>query len=301
MLNGYDKTYVTAKVVPSFDIENFKAVASGKKYNMPDVENMSLDLTPVNIILASEHENLNGDYFSREELIKSFKTPIHKPFNIEHTMSEDESYISQPFFNRSKNTIIGHMVYSAIADKNGNILSDSDIEKIDSNDDPKRSFNDCIDIVATAVLYNFIFPKTVSDIKESSSNGQMFVSMECWFKGYDFLVNGEIIKSTEDNIKELTDKWSKGERSEDGRRISRVLKDVLFGAVAATPTPANPGSIFLSVAKLEQEYEQLKRRHNELHILQSINPCEEYIVEHDAVEKSAASIMKKIEETKNGK
>lgn len=186
MLEGYQKTYITAKVSPAFSVDNFKTVASKKKYDMPTVDFLSPDIVPVNIILASEHENLNGDYFSREELIKACKTPIHKPFNIEHTMSEDESYISQPFFNRSKNTIVGHMVFSAIADKDGNILDEGSLKNIDQNDNPNRKEEDCIDLVATAVLYNFIFPKTVSDIITASEKGQMFVSMECWFKGMIF-------------------------------------------------------------------------------------------------------------------
>lgn len=299
MLDGYEKTYVTAKVSPVFSGDNFKTVASKKKYSMPQVDNLSPDLVPVNIILASEHENLNGDYFSREEIINACKTPIHKPFNIEHTMSEDESYISQPFFNRSKNTIIGHMVFSAIADKDGNVLTDKQVAKLDKKDDPNREDSDCLDVVATAVLYNFIFPKTVADIVKTSENGQMFVSMECWFKDYDFLVNGEIIERTEANSKELTDKWKRGEKTKDGRRISRVLRDVLFGAVGATPTPANPASVFITTAKLEEEFEHLKKRHMELHMLQSISPCDEYRLEHDAVEKSAASILKRIEESKN--
>jgi glutamate mutase epsilon subunit len=33
-------------------------------------------------------------------------------------------------------------------------------------------------------------------------------------------------------------------------------------------------------------------------MLQSISPCEEYAAEHEMVEKSAASILKKIEESK---
>lgn len=301
MFDGYEKTYITAKISPSFSCDNFKTVASKKKYNMPSVEFLSPDLVPVNIILASEHENLNGDYFSREELIRACKTPINKPFNIEHTMAEDESYISQPFFNRSKNTIVGHMVFSSIADSDGNVLDDKAIAKLDKEDNPNRDKSDCIDIVATAVLYNFIFPKTVADVISASDDGKMFVSMECWFKGYDFLVNGEIVERTEANSKELTERWSKGEKTKDGRRISRVLKDIIFGAVAATPTPANPGSVFLSVAKLEEEFEHLKKRHEELHILQSISPKEEYVIEHDMIEKSAASILKKIEESKNGK
>lgn len=297
MLDGYQKTYITAKVSPVFTGENFRTVASKKKYEMPDVPFLSPDITPVNIILASEHENLNGDYFSRDELIKACKTPIHKPFNIEHTMSEDESYISQPFFNRSKNTIIGHMVYSSIADKDGNVLDDEAISKLDSEDNPCRSSDECVDVVATAVLYSFIFPKTVEDIVKASEKGQMFVSMECWFKGYDFMIDGKIVERTDENNKELTERWSKGEKTADGRRISRVLRDVLFGAVAATPTPANPSSVFLTVANLEEEYEQLKKRHKELHMLQSISPCEEYEAEHAMIEKSAASILKKIEET----
>ena len=159
------------------------------------------------------------------------------------------------------------MVYSSIADKEGNVLDD-ELSKLDSEDNPCRSNDECIDVVATAVLYSFIFPKTVEDIVKASEKGQMFVSMECWFKGYDFMVDGKVVERTEENNKELTERWSKGEKTADGRRVSRVLRDVLFGAVA-TPTPANPGSVFLTVANLEEEYEQLKKRHKELHMLQS--------------------------------
>ena len=54
MLEGYQKTYITAKISPVFTGENFKTVASKKKYDMPSVEFLSPDITPVNIILASE-------------------------------------------------------------------------------------------------------------------------------------------------------------------------------------------------------------------------------------------------------
>jgi hypothetical protein len=301
MREGYQRTFITAKLCPSFGNDSFKAVASEKKYDIPKLDGITPDLELVHMVLASEQNNLNGDFFNRSELIMAAKTPINKPFNIEHIVSEDESYVSQPIFNRTKNTIIGHMINSALAKKDGTIIKDEEIDDIDKTNDIKRAKEDCLDIIASAVLYSFIFPKTVEDIKAMANDSKMFVSMECWFKGYDFLVNGELIENTEENSKELTEKWSKGVKGEDGKRICRVLKDIIFGAVAATPTPANPESIFLSVASYKQEIEHLKRRHNELHILQSIKPSEVYLSEHNAIERSVATLSKKIEEIQNGK
>ena len=92
MLEGYQKTYITAKISPVFTGENFKTVASKKYEKCQMFRFLSPDITPVNIILASEHEKqLNGDYFFQEMINKSCKTPIHKPFNIDTRMSEDES------------------------------------------------------------------------------------------------------------------------------------------------------------------------------------------------------------------
>lgn len=302
MRDGYERSFVSAKVSPIFKTRLGKAVASKKesKYQIPEFENITPDLDLVALVLASEHENLNADYFSREELIQAVSSPIHKPFNVEHTVAEDESLITQPYFNRTKNTIVGHMIYSALATKDGEILSEEDVKKLDATDNPSREKEDCIDLVAAAVLYSFLFPKTVADIQEAAEKNEMFVSMECWFKGYDFIVDGELVESTEANRKDLTEKWSRRACGKDGKRICRALKNVIFGGVAATPTPANPESVFLATAGLEAEMNQLIKRHNELHILQSINPKDEYVAEHSAIEKSAASIRKKMEDVKNG-
>ena len=301
MFEGYQRSFVTAKICPVFYKNEKRAVAKKEEsYNIPEIDGLTPDLAQVNFILASEHENLNGDYFRRDEIIKAYATPVHKPFDIEHTIAEDESYISQPYFNRTKNTIVGHMVYSSIAKKDGTILTEKEIAKLDTKEDPNRPKEECIDIVCSAFLYDFLFPKTVADIIESSEAGKMFVSMEVWFKGNDFLVDGEIVEKTAANAKELTEKWSRGEKGKDGRRICRVLNDIIFGGVAATPNPANPESVFLTVASMEQELEQLIKRHSELHILQSVSPKAEYFAEHEAIEKSVATLRKKIQEVKNG-
>lgn len=303
MFEGYERSFVSAKVSPIFKTRMGKAIASkeSKKYEFPEFENITDDLDLVALVLASEHKNLNADYFSRSELVQAVLSPIHKPFNIEHAVAEDESLISQPFFNRTKNTIVGHMIYSALANKKGEILSDKDIKELDLSDNPLRDNDECLDLVATAVLYNFMFPKTVADIQKTAAEGDMFVSMECWFKGYDFIIDGERVERTDANNEELTEKWSKGECGKDGKRICRALKDIVFGGVAATPTPANPESVFLATAGIESEIAHLVKRHDELHVLQSINPREEYISEHFAIEKSVAALKSKIKEVKDGK
>jgi hypothetical protein len=287
--NGYQRTLVTAKLMldkqkkQSFRLTP-KAVASDvpSEFDMPD-------LLFVKFVLASEHENDNGDYFSRSEMLKAYATPRHKPFDVDHHIEEAGSYISEPLYNESKNTIIGHIVDSALAKKDGTILTKEDLKEIDKTDDPCRSDDDSLDLVASAVLYQFCFPKTTADIKEMAEDGEMFVSMETWFKGFDFMVGGDIIEHT-DATEHYVDDWNH-RKVVGGRRVSRVLKSILFGGVAATEKPANKGSVFLT-ASLKAKMAQLEKRHSELHILHSVAPSEELIKEHESVTRAIASLQK---------
>jgi len=285
---GYQRTLVTARLMlhePSSD-ELAKASRAVAGMDIPEGADMP-DLLFVKFVLASEHENSNADYFKRSELIKARKTPMHKPFNVEHNIEEDGSYITQPLFNQTKNTIIGHMVDSAIATKDGSILTDAEIEVLDLEDDPTRAKEDSLDILGSAVLYQFCFPKTVADIKEMAEAGEMCVSMEAWFKGFDFLVGDEIIEHTSAN-EHYINEWKK-RKVVGGRRVSRVLKDVLLGGVAATEKPANKESVFIT-ASVNKELERLEKRHDELHILYSHKPSKDIELEHEEVTRAIARL-----------
>jgi hypothetical protein len=290
---GYHKTKVVAKVVMDPNpAETWSAInRATASDDIPDEYQMD-DLAYVKFILASEHENDNADYFRRSELIRAWATPRHKPFNVEHNIEEVGSYISQPLFNTTKNTIIGHIVDSALATKDGTILTPSEIADLDQTDDPNRAPEESLDLLASAVLYDFCFPKTVDDIKQMAEAGEMFVSMEAWFKSFDFLVASEIVQHTEDT-QHYINAWHH-QKSEGGRRVCRVLNNVLFGGVAATEKPANKGSIFIT-ASLNQELDRLQKRHDELHILYNVDPNETYAKEHEEVTRAIATIRGEID------
>jgi hypothetical protein len=284
---GYELTFVKARL--DLDPARCKAVASRKLTMAADEAGLnSVDLLPVKFILVSEHENDNGDCFLRSELIQARVTPRCKPFNIEHMVEEAGSYITQPLFNASKNTIIGHITDSYLAAKDGTVISEDDLESFDATDNVNRTSTESIDVIATAVLYSFYFPKTVSDIEIMASQGNMFVSMECWFKGHDYMVGSEIKPYN----KVLEQDW-KRKKMVCGRRVSRVLRNLMFGGVAATETPANKDSIFLSAASAnlrDAELKRLHKRHNELHILYDATLSNVFESEHLEVTRAIATL-----------
>lgn len=286
MNKDYEKTTVTATLVPEKSDYFKNAKASIKKmsgatgvFSPVDVPDLSYRM----FVLASEQENKNGDYFSRSQLIASRNTPVYKPFDVEHKLKEVASYITSPLYNQNHNTIIGHMVHSALAKKDGTILSEDDIAKLDATDDPKRKHEDNLDLVCGAVLYSFYFPETITDLLAMAEDGRISVSMECWYKGFDFMVGGKIIKSTAENKDKYLNQWKTCEKV-DGRRVSRVLDGVLFGGVGATTNPANEDSCFVTARQ------KLIARHNELHILQKYSPNELYVKEHEEIERLVASM-----------
>lgn len=287
MFEDYHKTRVTARLIPVGSEQSKRAVASMKKVvgaisGFTPVE--APDLTYCMFVLASEKENTNGDYFSRADIINAKNSPAYKPFNVEHKLTEASSYITAPLFNKNENTTIGHIVHSAIARKDGTVLTEKEVSDLDMTEDPNRNDEECLDIVCGAVLYSFYFPKTVSDLLAMASDNTISVSMECWFKDYDFLVGSEIIKSSASNADMLTAEWRAGKKVE-GRRVSRVLKDFVFGGVGATTNPANEESVFVTTTM-----DKLVARHQELHLLQKYAPSEKYVEEHEELERLVASI-----------
>jgi hypothetical protein len=289
MREGYNHTTVTAKLVvddhPRRSIASFRrAVADSYKSS-----GTSDDLDFFKFVLVSEHANINRDYFLRSELIAASKTPIDKPFNIEHTIEESGSYISEALFNNSKNTIIGHMTDSCIAMKDGTVISEDELESFDKSDDFNRADAESIDLIASAVLYGFYFPKTVADVKKLANKGEMFVSMETWFKNAAYTMGDQVVEpSSKEESDALAADWHFGKKVE-GKRMNRILKNILFGGVAATKNPANPNSCFVT-ASARKEWDALTQRHRELHIIYKVDPSDAVIAEHTQLMRTAANL-----------
>ena len=190
------------------------------------------DLYYVQSILVSSSWNKNDDIFDKIEVWKAKDTPEDKPTNLEH----DES------------TIIGHIT------ANWPITEDGSPIDIDTSYD---YLPDKYHIVTGSVIYRgFSNPelrerseKLIAEIE----SGNKFVSMECFFKGFDY---GLINKSTgEYQILARSDKTAHltkylrsygGAGEHENYKIGRVLRDITFSGKGFVNRPANPDSIIFS-------------------------------------------------------
>lgn len=190
------------------------------------------DLYYVQSILVSSSWNKNDDIFDKAEVWKAKDTPEDKPTNLEH----DES------------VIIGHIT------ANWPISEDGSPIDMDTSYD---YLPDKYHIVTGSVIYRgFSNPelreraeKLIAEIE----SGNKFVSMECFFKGFDY---GLINKSTgaykilprNDKTAHLT-KYLRsygGAGEHEDYKIGRVLRDITFSGKGFVNKPANPDSIIFS-------------------------------------------------------
>jgi hypothetical protein len=190
------------------------------------------DLYYVQSILVSSNWNKNDDIFDKSEVWAARATPEDKPTNLDH----DEK------------TIIGHIV------SNWPITEDGIL--IDENT-PIDNLPEKFHILTGSVIYkSFTIPelqeraqKLISEIE----NGSKYVSMECFFKGFDY---GLIDKSTgKYNVlprNEATAYLTKYLRSYGGAgehenyKIGRVLRNITFSGKGFVDKPANPDSIIFN-------------------------------------------------------
>ena len=124
-------------------------------------------------ILVSTTWNKNDDVFNKEEVWAAKDTPKYKPTNLEH----DEK------------KIVGGII--------GNWPVDSEFNLIDENHD-MNSLPDPFHILVASVIYRQWqdpeYQVRTEELIEKIEAGEMFVSMECVFRGFDYAVlspNGE--------------------------------------------------------------------------------------------------------------
>jgi hypothetical protein len=190
------------------------------------------DLYYVQSILVSSSWNKNDDIFEKAEIWKAKNTPEHKPTNLEH----------------DEHTIIGHII------SNWPITEDGIL--IDENT-PIENLPEKYHILTGSVIY-----KGFSDVslRERSlkliaeiENQTKYVSMECFFKGFDYGVlnkntNEYKILSRNDQTAYLT-KYLRaygGIGEHQDYKIGRVLRNITFTGKGFVDKPANQDSIIFS-------------------------------------------------------
>lgn len=190
------------------------------------------DLYYVQSILVSSSWNKNDDIFDKIEVWNARNTPQHKPTNLEH----DEE------------TIIGHII------SNWPITEDGIL--IDENT-PIDNLPDKYHILTGSVIYRgFSNPELrdrSSQLIASIENGTKYVSMECFFKGFDYGVlnksTGEYKVLARDNDTAYLTKYLRaygGLGEHENYKLGRVLRNITFTGKGYVDKPANADSIIFS-------------------------------------------------------
>jgi hypothetical protein len=187
------------------------------------------DLYYVQSILVTSSWNKNDDIFDKEEIWKAKNTPEHKPTNLEH----------------NEDIIIGHIISNWPITEEGNLIDET--TKIE---DLPNKFH----ILTGSVIYRgFSSP----ELKERSENlisqiesGNKYVSMECFFKGFDYgvlnnLTNEYKVLARNEETAYLT-KFLRaygGMGQHQDYKIGRVLRNITFTGKGFVDKPANVDSV----------------------------------------------------------
>jgi len=179
-------------------------------------------------ILVSTSWNKNDDVFSQDEVWAAKETPTYKPANLEH----DEK------------KIVGGIIGTWPVDDEYNLI------------DPNVSLDELPEVyhlLVSSVIYNQWqdpeYKSRAEELIKKIEDGQMFVSMECVFSGFDYAVvapndDNHIVARTNDTAflsRHLRAYGGTGEFQ--GHKVGRLLKNITFSGKGFVEKPANPDSI----------------------------------------------------------
>jgi len=187
------------------------------------------DLYYTQSILVSTDWNKNDDIFDPREVWVAKDTPEHKPTNIEHKESQ----------------IVGHIVANWPMTEEGVIID---------KDTPTDNLPSKYHVLTASVIYKgFTEPELrerTEKLIEEIENGTKYVSMECFFNGFDYglqnLSTGELKllpreEATAYLTKHLRAYGGTGEF--ENHKIGRVLRNITFSGKGFVDKPANPESV----------------------------------------------------------
>lgn len=190
------------------------------------------DLYYTQSILVSSSWNKNDDIFDKDEVWAARHSPEHKPTNLEH----DEGII------------IGHIVSNYPITEDGILIDENT---------PIENLPEKYHILTGAVIYKSYTKPELQErtrsLIEEIENGTKYVSMECFFKGFDYgLINkntGEYKVLSRDNNTAYLSKYLRaygGLGEHENYKIGRVLRNITFSGKGYVDRPANPDSIIFS-------------------------------------------------------
>jgi hypothetical protein len=179
-------------------------------------------------ILVSTAWNKNDDVFNSQEVWAAKETPKYKPANLEH----DEKQI------------VGGIIGSWPVDANFSLVDDNvSVEELP----------DLYHLLVSSVIYRQWqdpeYQARAEDLIAKIENGEMFVSMECIFRGFDYAVvtpsndNHIIARNQETSFLTKHLRSYGGDGDYQDHKVGRLLRNITFSGKGFVEKPANPDSI----------------------------------------------------------
>tara|TARA_Y100000590_G_scaffold456797_1_gene608120 strand:- start:8116 stop:9489 length:1374 start_codon:yes stop_codon:yes gene_type:complete len=188
--------------------------------------NVDLEILPA--VFVSTGMNRNDDVFLPEETWAARNTIINKPVNLSHDNEE----------------IVGHIFEAYVVDQETG--ERFDISGEEPGDDDTLEAPLAFDIVTNSYLYRMQLRDKLEDIIEMAEAGEKFVSMEVFFSDYDYLVETAVVeRNSETSFLDQALRAKGGSGEFEGRRVGRILKNMVFGGMGIVDNPANPRSVIL--------------------------------------------------------
>jgi len=255
-----NKFYLKAPIEIQKETESRKEKAS-EVIKLPKEGEKQPDLLYFSAIFVSSGENLNHAFFLPSELVAAEGTIINKALDIEH--KEDE--------------IIGHIYERAYMDKDGNSLELSELSSRETATLNEQEMH----VAIAGIIYKNRFPNLAKEV----SDGDWFVSMECYYQDFDVKVGDLILNrkeadalglaSEDDSIFGKIAKVLKNGAEIAAGQLTRVLRGVAFSGCGVVKNPANPPSVILETAKE-------KKRETDAEI----------VLDYDSLEKEDVAVIK---------
>ena len=189
-----------------------------------EIDNPQIDLMYIESILVTSGENSNQDFFIPEDLYEAISTPLHKPLDWEHHAKEDDP----------KREIIGTITNSWFEDLDGNKLEP---EKFS---DMPVEFN----VATQSVLWKYLYNTRANEVQEGLNDSSLFVSMEMWFRKFDFVIKDSdkyYVVANNKNTAFLKKHLLRfgGNGTYSGKRILCAPRKFIFGGQGIVKNPAN--------------------------------------------------------------
>ncbi len=238
------------KVSAPLNAEVASAIDIAEALSLPSEESRQPDLQYFTAIFVSSGMNKNGAVFLGSELMKARDTISDKAVDIEH----------------EERSVIGQITGSAFMTRDRRVI---DAETASSTMSIEEQDQLEMDIGISAIIHKNRFPM----ISEEIMNGEWMVSMEAFYRDFDIKVGERIIPKEEaekagfDKMVGSVVRLKDGEKELGFHLVGRVLRDILFAGVGIVKNPANPRSIIMEAAAIDEYANQTAKDQDEVQVM----------------------------------